>query len=189
MVKQIEAWSESLENTADPVELRISGFPIVSTMYLDGERIGKFERVVVLRESPGDVDSLHVIARVDDRHLARLKECNFSFDPDALKGAFPTEGWKRVLRCEANVSGLTPFGTVIFEGSGQESPLYVERWSSDCGDVSAAVSGGGVAPNVTVSVDCVRSHREQVRTEVRRLRDQIRRDVRKRGRTIRVRVP
>ncbi len=216
MVREIERWSESLEHTADPVELRVSGFPIISTMYLDGAKIGKLDRIVVLRERVGEVDSVQLIAHVDDRHLARVSGCNFAFDPEAMQDVFPTEGWKRVLQCESDVSHLTPFGSVLFEGSDLSSPLYVERWSSDCSDelstnvetsvsaamasvvevsealgveVDASVDESVVAPSVALSVDCLGSQKARLRAQVRRLRDQIRRDVRRSTRNVRVRVP
>ena len=207
VVREIERWSESLEHTADPVELRVSGFPIISTMYLDGAKIGKLDRIVMLRERVGDVDSVQVIAHVDDRHLARVSQCNFAFNPEAMQDVFPTEGWKRVLQCESDVSHLTPFGTVLFEGSDLSAPLYVERSSADCSDelstiietsvnaamasvvevsealgsdVHATVDEVVIAPtNVTLAVDCLRSQKERVRAQVTRLRDEIRRDVRR----------
>ena len=60
MVREIERWSESLENTADPVELRVSGFPIISTMYLDGAKIGKldFPDTIVFDNTIQSVSSL-----------------------------------------------------------------------------------------------------------------------------------
>ena len=46
------------------------------------------------------------------------------------------------------------------------------------------VDEAAVAPRVALTVDCLRSQKERLRVEVRRLRDEIRRDVR---RSLRVR--
>ena len=194
LVRQIEAWGQSFEHSSDPVELRVSGFPIISTMYVDGRKVGKLDRIVVLRNAPGEMDSLRIVAILDEEHLAHLAGCQIEVDPEAIQDGFPTEGWKQIMQCVSDTEGLAPFGSVVFEGTDRAAPLFVARHYLPCEDlVEVSAEGGGVAvsvsENVRAAVECARADRDRARAKVARLRDEIRRDVRKRVRSVRVKVP
>ncbi len=172
LINQLEAWGDSLEHSPGPVELRVGTVPIISNLYVDGDRVGKYERIVVLRHEPGGVDSLRVVVEVPNSgHLAYLSECNLQADPEALEGDFP-EGLKHVMRCVSEDDGLVPFGTVVFDGTERTTTLLVEPRLVPCG------SGGD-------REDCL--DRAELRRDMERLREDIRRDVRKKVRKSRER--
>jgi hypothetical protein len=173
LIHQLEAWGDSLEHSSGPVELRVGSVPIISNLYVDGDRVGKYERIVVMRHEPGGVDSLRVVVEVPNSgHLAHLSQCNLQADPEALEGDFP-EGLKHVMHCVSEADGLVPFGTVVFDGTDRTTTLLVEPELVPCGSAS---SRG----------DCL--DREELRRDMQRLRDDIRRDVRKKVRRSRERT-
>jgi hypothetical protein len=172
LIDQIEAWGDSLEHSSGPVELSVGAVPIISNLYVDGDRVGSYERIVVLRHEPGGVDSLRVVVEVPNSgHLAHLSECNLQADPEALEDDFP-EGLKHVMHCVTEAEGLVPFGSVVFRGTDRTTTLLVEPELVPCG--SANNRG-----------DCL--DRAELRRDMERLRDDIRRDVRKKVRRSRER--
>lgn len=167
LINQLEVWGDSLEHSSGPVELRVGSVPIISNLYVDGDRVGKYERIVVLRHEPGGVDSLRIVVEVpNSRHLAHLSECKLQADPEALEGDFP-EGLKHMMRCVSEADGLVPFGSVVFGGTERATTLLVEPELVPC---ESGSSRG----------DCL--DRDELRRDMRRLRDEIRRDVRKKVR-------
>jgi len=163
LINQLEAWGDSLEHSSGPVELRVGSVPIISNFYVDGDRVGKFDRIVVLRHEPGGVDSLRIVVEVPNAgHLARLSECNFQVDPAALEDNFP-EGLKHVMRCVSESEGLVPFGSVVFEGTDRATTLLLEPELVPC-----ASSGN--------HDDCL--DMRELRRDMEHLREEIRRDVR-----------
>jgi len=171
LINQIEMWGDSLEHSSGPVELRVGSVPIISNLYVDGDRVGKYNSIVVLRTEPGGVDSLRIVVSVPNSgHLAHLSECNLQADPEALEGDF-TEGLKHVMHCVSEVDGLVPFGSVVFDGTERTTTLLVEPDLVPCGSNSHG--------------DCL--DRQELRRDMERLRDDIRRDVRKATRRIRER--
>jgi hypothetical protein len=172
LLNQIEAWGDSLEQSSGPVTLRVGSVPIISNLYVDGNKVGKYDRIVVLRHTPGGVDSLRVVVEVPNSgHLAHLSECNLKADPEALEGDFP-EGLKHVMRCVTDADGLVPFGSVVFEGTERATTLLLEP------DVVPCNAGSGHG-------DCM--DMRELRKDMARMRDEIRRDVRNSTRNIRVR--
>jgi hypothetical protein len=169
LIHQIENWGDQLEHSSEPVELNVAGFPIISTMYIDGTKVGKLDRVVVMRQAPGDVDSLRLVVSVEDAaNMKHMKECNLQMDPNALEDTFPLEGWKHIMHCASDTDGLVPFGTVVFEGGDHELTLLMDQHDLPCRHMSKSCD------DMT-----------ELRTDVRRLRDEIRTEVRK---NVRVRV-
>jgi len=167
LISEIEMWGDSLEHSSGPVELRLGSVPLISNLYVDGDRVGKYDRIVVLRHQPGGVDSLRIVVEVPDAdHLAELSECYLQADPEALDGEFP-EGLKHVMRCVTESDNLEPFGSVVFEGTDRTTTLVVEP------DLIPCQSGRS-------SGDCL--DMRELRDDMERLRDDIRNDVRKRTR-------
>lgn len=153
IVRQVEEWADDLEHSSRPVEIRVAGLPIVSNMYLDGRRVGKLESVLVLRDRPGDIDSVRIVARIEPRYLDGLQECNIEISPEEMEDEFPTEGWKSIMECVSDTSGLAPFGTVIVEGSGHRLPIFLAREHMPCRDWAPMVAiEPPVAPRVEVNV-------------------------------------
>jgi len=165
LVRQIETWSNELEHSSEPVVLQLSGFPIISTMYVDGDRVGKLDRIVVLRQAAGDVDSLRIVVNAaEGQHLEHMSECQLQLDPEALEDTFPTEGWKHIMHCVTDTEGLVPFGTVLFEDTGRELTLLLDQHDLPCKHMSHSKA-----------CDNARDYR----VEMRRLGDEIRTEVRK----------
>jgi hypothetical protein len=169
LVHQIETWGDQLEHSSEPVELNVAGFPIISTMYVDGTKVGKLDRVIVMRQAPGDVDSLRIVVTVEDAaHMKQMEQCKLQMDPDALEDTFPLEGWKHIMHCASDEEGLVPFGTVVFEGADHELTLLLDKRDLPCGHMSKSCG-----------------EMTELRADMRRLRDEIRTEVRK---NVRVRV-
>jgi len=165
LVRQIETWGHELEHSSEPVVLQVSGFPIISSMYVDGDRVGKLDRIVVLRQKPGAVDSLRIVVSAEDgERLKQVSECHLQLDPEALENTFPTEGWKHIMHCVSETEGLVPFGTVVFEGAGRKVSLLLDRRDLPCGHMSDSKACDN-ARDYTVEV---RKLRDEIRTEVRR---------------------
>jgi hypothetical protein len=172
LINQVEAWGDSLEHSSGPVELRVGSVPVISNLYVDGDRVGSYERIVVLRHEPGGVDSLRIVVEVPNSgHLAHLSECDLQADPEALEGDF-LEGLKHVMHCVTESEGLVPFGSVVFEGTERATTLLIEPDLVPC----ESASGRGDCMDMT-----------EFREDMERLRDDIRRDVRKKTRRIRER--
>ena len=167
LINQLEMWGDSLEHSSGPVELAVGSIPIISNLYVDGDRVGKYDRIVVLRHEPGGVDSLRIVVDVPNSgHLAHLSECNLQADPEALEGEFP-DGLKHFMRCVSEADGLVPFGSVVFGGTERSTTLLIEPGLVPCG------SAGG-------RNNCL--DERELRRDMERLREEIRRDVRRKVR-------
>ncbi len=171
LVRQIETWGYELEHSSDPVVLQVSGFPIVSTMYIDGDKVGKLDHIVVLRQAAGDVDSLRIVVRSKDAsHAKHVSECKLLLDPEAMEDTFPTEGWKHLMHCVSDTEGLVPFGTVVFEDLGYEASLLLDEHDLPCNHMSHK------------SCDSKRDFRTDMRRLGREIKTEVRKSVRVRTR-------
>jgi hypothetical protein len=170
MINEIEEWEHAWEHSSKPVEMHVAEFPIISTMYVDGEKIGKLENIVVMRQAPRQVDSLRLVVRVPEHdRVAHLADCQLKLDPEALEDSFPLEGWKQMMNCVSDTEGLVEFGTVVFADMDRELSLLLEREHLPCGHMHDSELCGDL---------------EELRSEMRRLGEEIKRDVR---RAVRVR--
>jgi hypothetical protein len=165
LVRQIETWGHELEHSSEPVVLKVSGFPIISSMYVDGDRVGKLDRIVVLRQKPGAVDSLRIVVSAEDgERLKQVSECHLQLDPEALENTFPTDGWKHIMHCVSDTEGLVPFGTVVFEDVGRKVTLLLDRRDLPCDHMSDSKACDDTR-DYTVEMQKLR---DEIRTEVRR---------------------
>ncbi len=163
VVEQVEGWAHELEHSADPVTMHVGNLPLVSTLHVDGVRLGKLDHVVVMRNRPGAVDSLRLVVRMDgDAATHRFDGCQFRIDLDAMDGTWPLEGLKHVLQCAGDTAGLVPFGEVIFVGADRQAQLFVVADDVACERLSD--------PDVAVCDD--------IRVKMRRLRDELREELR-----------
>lgn len=163
LVERVEAWAHELEHSPSPVAMEVGGLPVISQLHVDGQRIGRLETVVVLREEPGAVDSLLlVVSGNPEVPLDRYAGCRFQMDPHAIEGTWPLEGIKHVVRCTADTSDLVPFGRLVFLHAGHDAGLYIEKGDLPCDRVGD--------PAVEACTD--------IRVKMRRLRDEIRREIR-----------
>ena len=165
LIEQIETWGHELEHSSEPVTLQVSGFPVISTMYVDGEKVGKLDRIVVLRQTPGAVDSLRIVVSGEDvAQLKHVSGCNLHLDPEAMEDTFPLDGWKHLMSCASESEGLVQFGSVLFEESGKEVQLLLHEQDLPCEHMSQGKA-------------CDR--KSDLRGEMRRLRDEIKMEVRR----------
>jgi hypothetical protein len=165
LIQQIETWGHELEHSSEPVTLHVSGFPVISTMYVDGDKIGKLDRVVVLRQEPGAVDSLRIVVAVEDPALIKqMSECDLRLDPEAMEDTFPLDGWKHLMSCASDTEGLVQFGSVVFDGAEYEAKLLLHEHDLPCDHMSD-----------TAACD----KKRDIRIEMRRLRDDIKSELRK----------
>jgi hypothetical protein len=161
---QIEAWADSLEHSPNAVEMKgLTFIPV----YVEGNRVGKLDAVVIQRHEPGTVDSINIAVAGTGADLARYEDCHLQLDPDAFDEKGPL-GIKNALQCVQDTSEMVRFGTVDFEDLNRKFALFMNDSDLPCEHMSQD-SG----------VDCT-----QLREEIHRLRDEIRQEVR-----IRVRNP
>jgi hypothetical protein len=153
---QIEAWADSLEHSSNPVTMDLSFLP----MYIDGDRVGKLDAIVVQRHEPGTVDSIRIAIAGNDR-MDQYADCQLHLDPDAFDRKGPM-GLKHALTCVEDTSDMVRFGSVVLENLDRELALYLNGDDLPCEHISAD------------------SHAEctQVKEEIRRLRNEIREEVR-----------
>lgn len=155
---QIEAWADSLEHSPNPVTMDLAFLP----MYIEGDRVGKLDAVVVQRHEPGTVDSIRIaIAGNGKVDLSQYADCQLHLDPDAFDRQGPM-GFKHALSCVHDTSDMVRFGSVVFEDSGRELGLYLNGDDVPCEHMSP-----------DAQVECT-----QVKEEIKRLRDEIRQEIR-----------
>ena len=113
MKDRVEDWGYQLEHSSEPVAMEMPRVPLIPPLYVNSERVGRIEVVVVDRDRPRAIDSVRVIASVDKEHLHRLEDCSLrlrvsSWDPESLK---------RALRCTRDTAGLLSFGSLEIAGA------------------------------------------------------------------------
>jgi DNA relaxase NicK len=170
---QIETWADSLEHSSNPVTMELSFLP----MYVEGDKIGKLQAVVVQRAEPATVDSLTLVIDLSDEANAdELASCYFHLDPDAIDREGPM-GYKEAIHCLHDPGDLVRFGSVEFAGTGQHSGLYLEMKDLPCDHMSHDVEGPCFE-----FVDEIQRIKAEIRSEVRNIRMEIRNEVRQNAR-------
>jgi hypothetical protein len=130
---QVEVWADALEHSPDPVTMHLAELPVVPRpFFVDGERVGDLDVVVVQREAAGTVDGLLLQVRTRARaDLDALEGCNLHFDPDVIDHE-GLSGFTRALACVSDVSELVEFGRVTLEGTGLDLGLYLDKGDLPC---------------------------------------------------------
>jgi hypothetical protein len=155
---QIEAWADSLEHSPNPVTMDLAFLPA----YVDGDKVGKLDAIVIQRHEPGTVDSVRIMIASSGDHVAdQLAGCALHLDPDALSEDGPF-GFKHALECVTDTAQLVRFGSVALEGLSQDLALYLDGDDLPCDHMVAGDTGA-----------CT-----EVGKEIHRLRDEIRNEVR-----------
>ncbi|MGD8726967.1 MAG: hypothetical protein PVH40_04930, partial [Gemmatimonadales bacterium] len=72
---QIEAWADSLEHSPNPVTMELSFLPA----YVDGDKVGKINAIVVQRHEPATVDSVRIEIGTSDDFHGDLEGCAIRF--------------------------------------------------------------------------------------------------------------
>ncbi len=191
MIEQIDAWSDSLQHSAQPVTMNVSGIPVVSNLHIGGEPVGKLSQVVVLRDAPGAVDSLRfVVDGVDESMVGAFDDCQLYIDPDVfetIEGPGVMKVLKRVVTCDNHAENLVPFGSMIFTDMDREAPLFIQRRHHPCDNWD----GSGECLQLKDEFRAEMNHLRELRDEIRReVRENVRQNVRVNVRqNVRVNVP
>jgi hypothetical protein len=161
---QVEAWADSLEHSPNPVTMKLSFLPA----YVDGDRVGKLDAIVIQRHEAATVDSVRIeIASSGDHVSDHLADCALRLDPDALSDDGPF-GFKHALECVTDTADLVRFGSVALEGLSEDLALYLDGDDLPCEHMVEADAGACTE---------VRAEIHRLRDEVRNVRVNIRRDL------------
>lgn len=170
---QIEAWADSLEHSSDPVTMELSFLPV----YVEGDKVGKLQAVVVQRHEPATVDSLTLVIDLSDQTDAdQLASCYFHLDPDAVDRDGPL-GYRDAIHCLTDPGELIRFGSVEFAGTEKHSGLYLDAKDLPCDHMSHGAEG----PCLEFS-DEIHRLKTEIRNEVRNIRMEIRNEARQNAR-------
>lgn len=128
MRDMVEGWADRLAHSPEPVTMEMPNVPVIPPLFVNGDRIGRIETVVVERTRPGAVDSIRVVASVAKEHVERLERCALRIRmPDLDLGSYT-----RALHCTHSTEGLEPFGRLSIEGSDVRVPIYVRAGDLPC---------------------------------------------------------
>jgi hypothetical protein len=115
----------------EPIEVPLGLFPF----YLGGERLGKLDHLLVLRDGPRQVESVELTVELDDSLVAQglsgcLLAANFEHRPDQpgvnIRAGQNAEGAFSCLRDSVPMN-LVEFGEAVFEPGEVRVPLYLHR--------------------------------------------------------------
>jgi hypothetical protein len=183
MRDRVESWGHEFEHSAHPVVMAMPDVPLIPPLFINNERIGRIETVVIQRDRPAAIDSIRIVASVDRGFIPRLEGCAIrlrvaSLDPESLK---------RALRCTRDTSNLMPFGHLEIQGSNFTVPIMVRSTDLPCNQpdfhLEACERG---STDIEHDLDELRMElqrelqnvRVEVRTGVREARDELRRAIR-----------
>ncbi len=161
MKETVEDWAYQLEHSSEPVAMVMPNLPLFPPLYVNNQRIGRIEEIVVDRTQPRGIDSLQVVATVGDEYVGRLRDCTLrlriaSADPGSLK---------RALRCTRDTEGLVSFGHLQVAGSDLSVPILVRVGDLPCSSDEVQMGPCGIMT-------------EQLRVELHQLRNELRREAR-----------
>ena len=98
----------------------------VVPIYVNGDRVGRLDSIVFLREGAGSPDGIRIVVHPrNEAVIAEFEDCSMklrSLDHFELKKA---------IRCVWDTDGLVSFGEVVFTGMDYEAPLFVEAEDLD----------------------------------------------------------
>jgi hypothetical protein len=124
----------SVMASSDPITIPLSFVPFA----LEGERLGKLEQVVILRDAPRQVRSVELEVNLADSLLAQgLGGCrlaaNFESDPDSGDGGIhirASRNTKDAFFClpgDSTPPEFVEFGEAVFQPGEIRVPLYVQQ--------------------------------------------------------------
>jgi len=144
--------------------MEMPSIPLIPPLYVNGDRIGRIETIVVQRTRPSSVDSLRIVASVDRHHLDELEGCNLRLRVRTLD----EHGFTRALRCTRDTENLHAFGHLEVEGSNVSFPILVR-----VGDLPCDEDGLHVGPCGVITQD-LRTELQQLERELAEQTDRIR---------------
>lgn len=125
---QVQDWGYQFEHSSEPVHMDMPDIPLIPPLYVNGDRIGRIEAIVVQRTRPSSIDSLTIIASVDGQHRSELEDCSLRLRIRTLDD----RGLTRALRCTRDTDNLLPFGHLDVEGVGHAVPILVRAGDLPC---------------------------------------------------------
>ncbi len=171
MIHMIDAWSDSLQHSSQPVTMNVNGVPVVSKLHVDGRRVGTLSQVVVLRDVPGAVDSVRLVVDVpDEATIMAFDDCQLYLDPDVfdtIEGPEVLSVLKRVMTCDNHTENLVPFGSMVFSGFDRDAPVFIQRRHHPCESWDASGACIEVKHQLDAELHHLRDLRDEIRREVR----------------------
>ncbi|HXV85651.1 MAG TPA: hypothetical protein VD793_03075 [Gemmatimonadales bacterium] len=167
MKTYLRTFADSMKHGSGPVELAVRFVPF----YVEGERLGFVNRLVIARHEAGTVDSVRVmVSPRSNARVARATDCHLrlvSFDPGDFKHA---------LVCESEAADLVRFGSVDLGLGASAVPLYLDQVDHTCAPWRADRDAcRSLRESVRVNV---RNEMHHARAEARRIRNEVRARVR-----------
>lgn len=200
---QVQDWGYQFEHSSAPLHMEMPDIPLVPPLYVNGDRIGRIETIVVQRTRPSSIDSLTIIATVDSHFMGELSDCALRLRLRDLDEHTLTEA----LHCTRDTDNLQAFGHLEVEGSDHAVPILVREGDLPCDERGiqvgpcGAISGAKQAElqaelrdlereleqqNQEITIQLKQSSGE-VRVELERAREELRRarqEVRAKVRTV-----
>ncbi len=186
----------AVARSSDPITIPLALVPF----RLDGDRLGTFDRAVLIRKSPHEVSAVDLTVKLaDSASASRLNGCallaRFNPKPKGDGGEFTDADFTCVPPDSATAHGAEAFGGVAFQPGGLNLPLFVpaevarhfhrhmiDLSTDDAADsISDAAdrkadSIGDAASRLADSIGALPEHRaDSVRESAQRLADSIRR--------------
>jgi hypothetical protein len=154
--------------------------PVYVLLFVGGDWLGRLETVVVQRDRPGTVDSVRLVARIDDKQdLASLDGCALRLQ---VRDDNVAE-LKRALRCVKDTQGLISFGNLHVQDANFSVPVVVRLEDLPCDEMGMHVGPceqfqhqlqsqmRGLAEELSASA-------RELQREARRIQNQVRVEVR-----------
>jgi hypothetical protein len=204
------AGMRAVARSSDPITIPLALVPF----RLDGDRLGTFDRAVLIRKSPHEVSAIDLTVKLaDSASASRLNGCallaRLNPEPKGNGGEFTDADFTCVRPDSATAHGAEAFGGVAFQPGGLNLPLFVpaevarhfHRHMIDLNTEDAtdsisdaadrrADSIGEAASRLADSIGAVHEHRaDSARKSAHRLADSIRRQARRLRDSLRAAVP
>lgn len=124
--RHLKASVKTVADSSDPISIPLAFVPFV----LDGDKLGTFDRAVLIRKSPKKVVALNLGVKLGDSTSAnRLHDCVLLAKFSPAPGGGGTEFTDADFTClrpdSALALGARPFGHVAFEPGDRTLALYV----------------------------------------------------------------
>jgi hypothetical protein len=182
---------------------------------LDGQKLGKVSRVVLLRDAPKQISAVELEISLDDSLLAHgLAGCRLAVDPDAERrpGGYEVHAGRLsrgVFSCltgDQPIPHLQEFGRVLFQPGDVTAPLLLpndmvddmrrgrfdEQDSQDSVEAVAEAEADSIADEAEARADSIAEAAEQqadsIMADRQRLMDSLRNEGRRRADSVRVRA-
>jgi hypothetical protein len=151
IIRRIATTVKTVAESSDPITIPLAFVPF----RLDGDRLGTFDRAVLIRKSPKKVTALDLGVKLgDSASVNRLEDCvllaKFATKSAGGGAEFSDADFACLQPDSAVALGARPFGHVSFEPGGRTVALFVpaevathfrrEMIGSDAGDTADSIA-------------------------------------------------